>query len=111
MKVNQNFEFAEPIVSLQNKKPFRRRMTYLKPGELEEFKCLLLDFRDRIISQAYNNQSSAGPLNGKRMMIKEIDDALKRIEARTYGVCEATNRTISKTLLRGMPWARYCYND
>ena len=40
--------------------------------------------------------------------VREIDDALARIEAKTYGVCLATRKRISKARLRAKPWAKYC---
>jgi RNA polymerase-binding protein DksA len=40
-------------------------------------------------------------------LIKEIDDALKRIEQGTYGVCELTGKPIKVERLEELPWARY----
>lgn len=40
-------------------------------------------------------------------LIKEIDDALKRIEEGTYGVCELTGKPIKVERLEELPWARY----
>lgn len=42
-----------------------------------------------------------------RNLIREIDEALKRIEAGTYGVCELTGKVISAERLAELPWARY----
>jgi len=41
-----------------------------------------------------------------RRLIKEIDDALGRIAAGTYGVCEVTGEPIRKERLEELPWAR-----
>lgn len=40
-------------------------------------------------------------------LIKEIDDALKRIEEGTYGICELTGKPIKVERLEELPWARY----
>jgi RNA polymerase-binding transcription factor DksA len=40
--------------------------------------------------------------------LSEVDAALRRIEAGTYGVCEASGRAISSARLRALPWTRYC---
>ncbi len=40
-------------------------------------------------------------------LIKEIDDALKRIDAGTFGVCELTGKPIRVERLEELPWARH----
>lgn len=47
-------------------------------------------------------------LQNEQNLLKEIDEALARIERGTYGLCLATGRPISKTRLRATPWAKYC---
>ncbi|MGE3109396.1 MAG: TraR/DksA family transcriptional regulator [Phycisphaerales bacterium] len=42
-----------------------------------------------------------------RSLIREIDDALKRIEDGTYGMCERTGKPINAMRLSELPWARY----
>ncbi len=42
-----------------------------------------------------------------RSLIREIDDALKRIEEGTYGMCERTGKPINAVRLAELPWARY----
>jgi DnaK suppressor protein len=37
----------------------------------------------------------------------EIEEALKRIEKNTYGVCELTGKTIPKARLDAIPWTRF----
>ena len=38
----------------------------------------------------------------------ELDDALKRIEEGTYGICQDCKCIISKTRLKAVPQARLC---
>lgn len=40
--------------------------------------------------------------------LNEIDDALKRIEKGTYGVCEMCDESIAIGRLRAKPFAKYC---
>lgn len=40
-------------------------------------------------------------------LIKEIDDALRRIEAGTFGICELTGKPIKVERLEELPWARH----
>jgi len=42
-----------------------------------------------------------------RSLIREIDDALKRIDEGTYGMCERTGKPINPERLAELPWARY----
>lgn len=42
-----------------------------------------------------------------RNLIREIDDALARIENGTYGLCEMTRKPISRERLEELPWTRF----
>lgn len=55
----------------------------------------------------YEQEFALGLMDSERKLLKEIDDALRRIEQGTYGLCEATNKPISKVRLEAKPWARY----
>lgn len=46
-------------------------------------------------------------LSSDQDAIYEIDEALKRMEKSTYGVCELTGKPIPKARLDAIPWARY----
>ena len=41
-------------------------------------------------------------------ILGEISAALNRIEAGTYGVCEATGKPLDREALRLRPWVRHC---
>jgi RNA polymerase-binding transcription factor DksA len=41
-------------------------------------------------------------------VVNEIDDALRRMDNGTYGICEETGRPIPKARLKAIPYARYC---
>ncbi|MBZ5500919.1 MAG: TraR/DksA C4-type zinc finger protein [Acidobacteriia bacterium] len=43
-----------------------------------------------------------------RLVLKEIEDALGRIRAGSFGVCEACSQPIAKARLDVVPWARFC---
>lgn len=43
-----------------------------------------------------------------RRELSDIDEALRRMEEGTYGVCEATGKEIPIERLRAVPTARYC---
>jgi RNA polymerase-binding transcription factor DksA len=46
-------------------------------------------------------------LSSDQDAIYEIEEALKRIEKNTYGVCELTGKAIPKTRLDAIPWTRF----
>ena len=56
----------------------------------------------------YEQELTLGLLDSERKLLKEIDDAMGRIEQKTYGVCEGTGKPIQKARLEAQPWARYC---
>lgn len=58
-------------------------------------------------SDSYDLSLSLDLAAADRRLIKEIDDALARIDAKTYGLCERTSKPISETRLQELPWARY----
>ena len=41
----------------------------------------------------------------------QVQDALKRIEAGTYGKCTRCGRQIEAARLEAVPWAAYCLED
>ena len=43
--------------------------------------------------------------------LKDIDDALQRLEQGTYGICEECGKPIDEARLEVKPWARYCVVD
>jgi DnaK suppressor protein len=46
-------------------------------------------------------------LSSDQDAIYEIEEALKRIEKSTYGICELTGKTIPKARLEAIPWTRF----
>ncbi len=56
----------------------------------------------------YEQEFALGLMDSERKLLKEIDEALQRIEQQTYGICEGTGKPIPKVRLEAQPWARYC---
>ncbi len=46
-------------------------------------------------------------LSSDQDAVYEIDEALKRIEKNTYGICELTGKPIPRARLDAIPWARF----
>jgi DnaK suppressor protein len=56
----------------------------------------------------YEQEFVLGLMDSERKLLREIDDALQRMEDGTYGICEGTGKPIPKARLRAQPWARHC---
>ena len=46
-------------------------------------------------------------LSSDQDAVYEIEEALKRIERNTYGICELTGKPIPKARLEAIPWTRF----
>ncbi|MBL8761031.1 MAG: TraR/DksA C4-type zinc finger protein [Phycisphaerae bacterium] len=58
-------------------------------------------------SENYEQTLALDLVAADRRLVKEIDDALKRIADGTYGLCELTGKPIKAERLQELPWARY----
>ena len=56
----------------------------------------------------YEQEFALGLMDSERKLLREIDNALQRIEQGTYGICKGTGKQISKARLKAQPWAQYC---
>lgn len=59
-------------------------------------------------TDSFDRELALSLVSNEQDLIYEIDEALARIEAGTYGICEMTGRPIEKERLRVIPHARYC---
>jgi len=58
-------------------------------------------------SDTYDQTLNLDLASSQRKLLKEIDDAIARIDNRTFGICELLGKPISKERLENTPWARY----
>lgn len=61
-----------------------------------------------VASDNYEREFSLGLASNERRTLLEIEEALKRVEDKTYGVCQMCNKFIAKTRLKAIPYARCC---
>jgi RNA polymerase-binding protein DksA len=59
----------------------------------------------------YDRELDDGLEEGARDTLLEINAALQRIEAGTYGICEVCGKPIGAERLSALPWARLCIDD
>ena len=58
-------------------------------------------------SDAYDRDFALSLLSQEQDALYEIEEALKRIELGTYGVCEMSGKPIAHPRLEALPFARY----
>ena len=56
----------------------------------------------------WEQEFTLGLAENERTRLLEIDEALERIEKKTYGICLATHEPIGIDRLRAQPWTKYC---
>ncbi len=123
----------ETAKSKKNGQVERSRLT---KADLEHFYSLLLEKRREILgdvgsmeSEAFKNQDNhstspmhmadvgtdnfeqeftLGLIESERQLLREIQEALVRIEEGAYGICVATGKPIGKARLQATPWTKYC---
>lgn len=61
-----------------------------------------------VATDNYDREFSLGLAANERQSILELDDALKKIQDGTFGVCEDCKSSITKTRLKALPYARLC---
>ena len=101
-------------------------------GEWQEYYARLLELREQLMHQVdglakesaqeisgyslhmadsgtdnFDRDFALSLLSSDQDAIYEIEEALKRIERDTYGVCELTGKAIPKARLEAIPWTRF----
>ena len=97
--------------------------------EIEPFRKLLLKHRNVVTgslssldSEGRGSSGDEGDLSSENFeieltltamqsetnLVQEIDEALKRIDMGTYGICEDTEELIPVQRLQAVPWTRLC---
>jgi DnaK suppressor protein len=119
-----------------NGKP-KKNQAGLSVRELEHFRELLLDKRRELVGDMshmerealrsasgtnlsnlpmhmadmgtdnYEQEFTLGLVEKERVLLREINQALAKIQDGTYGICEGTGKPINKIRLEAQPWARY----
>ncbi|MBI4161166.1 MAG: TraR/DksA family transcriptional regulator [Acidobacteria bacterium] len=65
------------------------------------------DIADRA-SNAYTKEFLYSLSNSERQILHQVQEALERIKAKTFGVCMECEETVQKKRLDAVPWAQYC---
>ena len=106
-KLNNGGKWAKQMQLLIN---LRDRLTDQRNGlakesakEMESYGVHMADSGTDNFDRDFN----LSLLSSDQDVIYEIEEALKRIEKDTYGVCEITGKPIPQTRLNAIPWTRF----
>jgi DnaK suppressor protein len=109
----------------------------LSPLEVQKFKAVLLAKRNEILGNVasmenesirrersdlsnmpihmadvgtdnFDIENTLELMDSERKLLRQIDEALQRIEEGTYLICCGCNKPISNKRLKAVPWAKYC---
>jgi RNA polymerase-binding transcription factor DksA len=83
-----------------------RQMTGLAKESAQEMAGYSLHMADSGTDN-FDRDFALSLLSSDQDAIYEIEEALKRIEKNTYGICELTGKPIPKTRLDAIPWTRF----
>ncbi|MEI8195622.1 MAG: TraR/DksA C4-type zinc finger protein [Phycisphaerae bacterium] len=127
---------AKPIVVKKPVETKPRKLTSpLSKSELTHFRALLLEKRRELLGDVgtmeneafksgsnlsnmpihmadvgtdnFEQEFTLGLIESERKLLREIQDALGRIEEGTFGICIGTGKAIPKVRLEAVPWAKY----
>jgi RNA polymerase-binding protein DksA len=101
MLLNKRQEIIGNVNEMKNEALNKSRLD--ASGDLSSMPIHMAD----IGTDNYDQEFALGLMDSERKLLREIDDALQRIENRTYGICEGTDKPIRKARLEAQPWARY----
>jgi DnaK suppressor protein len=66
-----------------------------------------VDLADKA-ANSYTKEFLFGMTNTDRSILNQIDEALKRINANTYGTCATCEEEMQQKRLEAVPWAKNC---
>jgi RNA polymerase-binding transcription factor DksA len=91
---------------LELRDQLRRQMDGLAEESAQEMAGYSLHMADSGTDN-FDRDFALSLLSADQDAIYEIEEALKRIQKNTYGVCELTGKPIPKVRLSAIPWARF----
>src|SRR3989338_8191897 len=73
-------------------------------GDLSGYTIHMAD----MAADTYERELSMNLVSSEQEVLYQIDDALKRIDESTYGICQQCNNPITLTRLKAVPYAAMC---
>ena len=122
----------KPVKTAEQASNWRPNNSFKVKAEWKKFYDVLLDLRGRLLNQMsdlkresaeemtnysmhmadsgtdnFDRDSALSLLSSDQDAVYEIEEALKRIEKNSYGMCELTDKPIPKMRLNAIPWTRF----
>ncbi len=91
---------------LELRDQLHRQMTGLAKESAQELAGYSLHMADSGTDN-FDRDFALSLLSSDQDAVYEIEEALKRIEKNTYGICELTGKSIPRTRLEAIPWTRF----
>jgi RNA polymerase-binding transcription factor DksA len=97
-------KFYERLMELRDQ--LTRQMNGLAKESAQEMAGYSLHMADSGTDN-FDRDFALSLLSSDQDAVYEIEEALKRIEKNTYGICELTGKPIPRTRLEAIPWTRF----
>ena len=75
-------------------------------GDLSAYTVHMAD----MAADTYERELSMNIVSSEQELLYQIDDALKRLEDGSFGLCQQCNQPISMSRLKAVPYASLCIN-
>jgi DnaK suppressor protein len=92
---------------LQRKQELQQRSGKVSSDLRREGEALVADFADQAVQTQNDEVLQAIGASGARE-IQQIDRALERLKAGTYGICQRCGQIIAPGRLKAIPYATHC---
>jgi DnaK suppressor protein len=121
---------AHPVMAPKKPVPVEEVKSLYSPSELAYFQTPLIKLRDQINRRIhtmandslknvddtpsedrtddFDREFALNLVSSEHYVLFEIDDALRRIQLKSYGKCDGCTKKIEKIRLRALPFARMC---
>ncbi|MEO5801975.1 MAG: TraR/DksA C4-type zinc finger protein [Verrucomicrobiota bacterium] len=96
--------YYENLLELRER--LRNQMSGLAKESAQEMSSYSLHMADSGTDN-FDRDFALSLLSSDQDAVYEIEEALKRIERSTYGICELTGKQIPKVRLDAIPWTRF----
>jgi DnaK suppressor protein len=97
-------KYYEHLLELRDR--LLKQMSGLAKESAEELPSYSLHMADSGTDN-FDRDFALSLLSSDQDALYEIEEALKRIEKNTYGICELTGKAIPKARLQAIPWTRF----
>jgi DnaK suppressor protein len=100
-------KLAQVKGKLMQKRLSLTNMVMRTEGYGREKESAIQDVADMAV-ESYTKEFMFGKSSGDRATLQMINEALERVEDKSYGVCVHCDEPIQAKRLEAVPWALYC---